>query len=729
MRHGFWKPTGMVLKAAILAVLVVGAGAGTASFASTDHVPAWKAEPKAGPRVTPRRFNGDVRHIPRGNIVVRERRPEPEVPAEAPGPFAIDGATQSETATAAAPSPTTDFAGLDFANFGAGWPPDTNGDVGPNHYIQTVNTSIGIFDKATGTRVAAFTFDSFFSNAATGTPCDNSNQGDPVVLYDPIGDRWIISDFAWADYTSGAMYECMAVSQSGDPVSGGWYFYAWKVNNGGAIPDYPKLAVWPDGIYMSVNNFATTGSGSFQNVQVWAFDRVAMEAGAPAGSVSFNLPRTAGGVTVFSLLPSNARVVTGLPAAGTPNYFASIYGAYAIRVWKFHADFANTSASTLTGPTNASTATFSVGPSTVPEKGGNNLDTLTYRLMMQNQYTNLAGKESLWLTHTVGSGGSPNIAQPRWYQLPVTGGVIASSPSQQSTWAPDSKNRFMPSLAVDKDGDMAIGYSVSDSTMYPSIRYAGRLAGDAPNTLGQSETSMIEGTGFQCCTFSDGSKNERWGDYSAMTIDPDGCTFWYTTEYYDTQPTTLRGTTGDNWKTRIGSFRFPSCGSTMSAPSISSFTPTSGASGTSVTLSGGGFTGATSVAFNGTAATFTVDSDAQITATVPSGATSGPISVTAPGGSATSTSAFTVTTSSVPAPRITSFSPTSGRAGTAVTINGTAFTGATSVTFGGGTSATFTVSSDTRITTNVPSGATTGRISVTTPGGIATSSTNFKVKH
>jgi hypothetical protein len=116
-----------------------------------------------------------------------------------------------------------------------------------------------------------------------------------------------------------------------------------------------------------------------------------MEAGAPAGSVSFNLPRTAGGVTIFSLLPSNARVVTGLPANGTPNYFASIYGAYAIRVWKFHADFANTTASTLTGPTNASTATFSVGPSTVPEKGGNNLDTLTYRLMMQNQYTNRSG--------------------------------------------------------------------------------------------------------------------------------------------------------------------------------------------------------------------------------------------------------------------------------------------------------------------------------------------------
>jgi hypothetical protein len=708
-----------------MAAVVLGAGAATASFAGTDAPRRQSLRPQAGPVVTPRHFNGDVRRIPRGNVVHPEQRPEPEAPVENVGPAAADGAVQTEAATAAAPGPTSSFAGLDFANWGAGWPPDTNGDVGPNHYIQTVNTSIGIFDKSTGARVAAFTYDTFFSQAPTGTPCDNSNQGDPVVLYDPIGDRWIITDFAWSNYTSGAMYECMAVSQSGDPVTGGWYFYAWKVGNGGALPDYPKLGVWPDGIYISANLFATSGSGSFQNVGVWAFDRAAMEAGAPATSIAFSLPRTIGGVTVFSLLPSNARVVTGLPSSGTPNYFASIYGAYAIRVWKFHADFANAANSTFTGPTSVPTATFNVGPSTVPEKGGNNLDTLTYRLMMQNQYTNLGGKESLWLTHTVGNGGSPNVAQPRWYQLPVTGGTIASSPAQQSTWAPDAKNRFMPSLAVDKNGDMAIGYSVSDSTMYPAIRYAGRLAGDSANTLGQGETSLIEGTGNQCCTFSDGSTNNRWGDYSAMTIDPDGCTFWYTSEYYDSLPTTLRA---DNWKTRIGSFRFASCGSTATAPAIGSFTPTSGATGDSVTITGTGLTGATSVSFNGTSATYAVSSDTQISATVPSGATSGPITVTTPGGSATSSSSFTVTTTSVPAPRITSFSPSSGKVGTAVTISGTGFNGATAVRFSNA-AATFTVASDAQIQTTVPSGATTGRISVTTPGGTATSSTNFKVKH
>ena len=146
--------------------------------------------------------------------------------------------------------------------------------------------------------------------------------------------------------------------------------------------------------------------------------------------MTFNLPRTIGGVSVFSLLPSNARTVTGLPPAGSPNYFASIYGSYNIRVWKFHVDWANTANSTFTGPTNASSGTFNVGPSTVPEKSGNNLDTLSYRLMMQNQYTNQGGRESLWLTHTVGNGGSPNVAQVRWYELPVTGGTVASSPRQ-----------------------------------------------------------------------------------------------------------------------------------------------------------------------------------------------------------------------------------------------------------------------------------------------------------
>jgi hypothetical protein len=342
--------------------------------------------------------------------------------------------------------------------------------------------------------------------------------------------------------------------------------------------------------------------------------------------------------------------------------------------------------------------------------------------MMQNQYTNQNGRESLWLTHTVGSGGT-NLAQVRWYELPVTGGTIASGPRQQSTWSPTATNRFMPSLAVDKNGDMAIGYSVSDASMYPAIRYSGRLANDPLNQLSQGETTLVQGLGFQCCTFSDGSTNNRWGDYSAMTIDPDGCTFWYTNEYYDEHPTTKAE---DNWLTRIGSFQLPGCSGTVtppSAPAISGFAPASGPVGTSVTISGSSFTGASAVAFNGTSAVFSVNSDTQITATVPAGATSGPISVTNSVGTATSATSFSVTPAA-PAPSIASFSPTSGRQGTVVTINGTAFTGATSVTFNG-RAASFSVVSDSQIRATAPNGGKTGPIRVTTSGGTATSTTNF----
>jgi hypothetical protein len=412
-------------------------------------------------------FSGDVRALPPAARARQERRerPEPASFLSPTGQLAPIGSGLPGDQLAPAPPPLASFEGLDFANWGDGHPPDTNGDVGPVYYIQTVNTSIGIFRKSDGVRVAAFGFNTFMSQGHFGNLCDTDNFGDPVVLYDSFHDRWVISDFAFKLDSQGNVvnppgsYQCFAVSRNGDPVAGGWRFYSLHVPD--ALQDYPKLGIWPDGLYMSANMFGFSANGSFQNVRVWALDLAAMESGASAQAVAFNLPQRIQGVYVFTLLPANARRQSGAPPAGTPNYFASVWGwTNRVRVWKLHADWATPANSTLTGPFDSmSPTTWSAPPSTVPEKNGNTLDTLAMRLMMQNQYTNFGGVESLWDTHTV-AGSTSSQAAVRWYQVPVTGGTVAANVNQAATWNPNLSSRFMPSVAVDKTGDMAIGYSV-----------------------------------------------------------------------------------------------------------------------------------------------------------------------------------------------------------------------------------------------------------------------------
>jgi cell division septation protein DedD len=511
-----------------------------------------------------RPFHGDLRRLPR--IPPRKReRPEREAPEQnLPGQLApIGSGVTAPPLAAPAPSTIANFEGLDFDNWGDGHPPDTNGDVGPDYYIQTVNTSVGIYRKTDGVRVAAFTFNTFMSQGQFGNLCDTDNFGDPVVVYDTFADRWIITDFAFQLTATGAVvnppgaYQCFAVSQSGDPVGGGWNFYSISITD--KLNDYPKFGIWPDGLYMSANMYGFSAHSSFSNVRVWAFNKAQMYAGAPTAQViTFNAAKSTMGGTNFTLLPANARLQTGSPPAGRENLFAALTGfTNVVRIWKFHVDWNNTANSTFTGPDDSSTgSSWAVGPGTVPELEGNTLDTLIVRAMMQNQYTNIGGVESLWNSHTV-AGASSSQAVVRWYQVPVTGGTIGSA-LQASTYNPDSRHRFMPSVAVDRTGNMAIGYSVSDATMYPAIRYAGRLAGDPVNTITQTETSLIEGTGGQVHTFSDGTLDHRWGDYSAMTLDPDGCTFWYTNEYYVTN--------GKDDHTRIGSFRFPQCDPLSATP-------------------------------------------------------------------------------------------------------------------------------------------------------------------
>ena len=509
-------------------------------------------------RADSRRF--DLRSLPRTPPVERERA---ELPEPNSHPVTVQGGTQPEPSTptgpptpqAPAPPPINVFQGLDRFNWGAGSPPDTNGDVGPNEFIQTVNTSIGVFRKTDGFQEAAFTFNTFMSQGHFGNLCDTNNFGDPVVLYDTFEDRWIITDFAFLTDISGNVlspsYQCFGVSMNGDPVSGGWNFYSIQISD--ALNDYPKFGIWPDGLYMSSNMFTFGAGSAFKTARVWAFNKAQMYAGSPTVKViTFDV---AGGD--FTVIPSNARLQTGTPPQGRPNLFVSTWQFLnALTVYKFHADWDHISLSTFTGPDIplAATGWPNANVANAAQPGtAMLLDVLQIRAMVQNQYTKFGGTESLWLPHTVRRQDTAGLAAPRWYQVNVTGGTVAASLPQATTWDPDAANvtnRFMPSLALDRAGNMAMGYSVSNGTTnFPSMRYAGRLAGDPINTFSQTEQTFFTGTASQ-------TGINRWGDYSAMTLDPDGCTFWFTSEYANPADQTFN----HRWLTKFGNIpAFPGC--------------------------------------------------------------------------------------------------------------------------------------------------------------------------
>lgn len=522
----------------------------------------------------PSAFDGNVRDLPRtppkdrGEQLRPRRFPRQSVPTIQ----LRDPVVQALAVKGKMPTPGTSFKGLDRQSWGSGVPPDANGDVGPHHYIQTVNTSIGIFSK-TGTQLAAFTFNAFWASADTGTPCDHSHQGDPIVLYDPSASRWLIADLAWTSFTNGPFYLCVAISKAADPLTGGWWLYSILADSEWFV-DYPKFGVWRDGYYASANLFDTRAGDVYKGVRVWALDRTALTLGQRFSPISFDLPCTVS-ACYANLLPSNFR--GALPPNGSPNFFGSIDQPNLFHLWKFHADWNAPLSSTFTGPTDLTTANFSMPCSAglmvacIPEKNGEWVDGLGDRLMMSLQYRRLSGGESLWVNHTVAASSAVGVPTGiRWYEIRDPNGTPTIY--QQSTFQPDSNYRWMGSLAVDRRGNMVLGYSVSSATMVPAIRYAGRLANDPPGQLSQGEAVLIQGTGAQS-----GGAN-RWGDYSAMTSDPvDDCTFWYTNEYYQV--------TGSNWLTRIGSFKFPTCFNSPSPTPTPTQRPTPEPSSTPISCS------------------------------------------------------------------------------------------------------------------------------------------------
>jgi hypothetical protein len=449
-----------------------------------------------------------------------------------------DGALQSTAAgPAVATTPGLNFAGVGNADYGFSpdaAPPDTNGAVGATQYVQWVNESFAIFDKATGALLSGPTRGNTLW-AGFGGGCETNNDGDPIVKYDRIADRWFFTQFS---VSTTPYLECVAVSTTSD-ATGSYNRYSFSYTN--QFPDYPKVGIWPDGYYITYNIF--TNGQIFAGSKLCAFDRTAMLAGAAAIQECFQLSTSFGGV-----LPSDQDGATA-PPAGSPNYLVN-FGSNSLNLWKLHADFANSTNATLTGPTNIPVAAFSAacgGGACIPQPGTRQrLDSLADRLMYRLAYRNFGANESLVVNQTVKVSGNKHsqVVGIRWYELRSPGG----SPTvfQQGTFSPDSTNRWMGSIAMDKVGDIAVGYSASSSSVFPSIRYTGRVPTDPLGTM-QAENVIQAGGGSQLANLS------RWGDYSAMTVDPvDDCTFWYTTEYLKTSGTF-------NWSTRIASFKFPGC--------------------------------------------------------------------------------------------------------------------------------------------------------------------------
>ncbi|MBI3827598.1 MAG: hypothetical protein HY294_16530 [Candidatus Rokubacteria bacterium] len=438
--------------------------------------------------------------------------------------------------------PTVDI--LNFPGVGQGdygftdqfAPPDTNMAVGATQVVQWVNASFAVFDKATGAIAGGFPKAGNTPWIGFGGGCETNNDGDPIAQYDKAANRWILSQFS---VSTTPFLQCVAVSTTSD-ATGSYARYSFSYGNSD-FNDYPKLGVWPDGYYISFNIF--TNGVTFAGSKVCAYDRAKMLTGAAATQQCFQLSPSFGG-----LLPSDLDGITA-PPAGAPNYFVN-FGTNSLNVWKFHVDWVTPANTTLTGPTNLPVAAFTPacngGTCIQQPTPGALLDSLADRLMYRLAYRKFPdGHEAMVVNHSVqATSPAPRHSAVRWYELRISGGVV--SVFQQGTFSPDASFRWMGSIAMDKVGNIAVGYSVSSRKVAPSIRYTGRVPTDALGTM-QSERTITNGVGSQTGGLS------RWGDYSAMSVDPvDDCTFFYTTEY-------LKATGSFNWSTRIASFKFPTC--------------------------------------------------------------------------------------------------------------------------------------------------------------------------
>lgn len=583
--------------------------------------------------------------------------------------------TALQTIRLAAPSVgnVTNFAGIGQGDFGftdSVAPPDTNLAVGATQVVQWVNTSFGVFSK-TGTLLAGPTAGNTLFQALGAThPCAVNNDGDIIAQYDKLANRWVLAQLSVTNGGTVGFFECVAVSQTSD-ATGAYNVYAFSYGTT-QFDDYPKIGVW-NNAYLATYNIFTNGQ-TFAGPKLCAFDRTSMLAGAAATQICFQLSTSFGGV-----LPSDIDGTTAPPAA-SQGFFVD-FGTNDLELWQLSNVNFTAGTATLTGPITIPVAAFSPacsgGGTCIPQSGTTQLlDSLADRLMYRLAYRNFGDHEALVVNHTITNGSSAAI---RWYEVRSP----ASTPTlfQQGTFAPDANFRWMGSAAMDHAGNLAIGYSISSSSLNPGIRFTGRSSTDPLGTLA-SEVDITDGTGSQTGGLT------RWGDYSSISVDPvDDCTLWYTTEY-------LKANGSFNWSTRIANFKFSSCGnpdySVTATPASQSVTQGNSTTFTTTVTPTGGFTGTVSLTVSGlpTGATGTfspaslASGNSTLTITTTSSTPTGsfPLTITGTSGSTTHTASVTLV---VNAPVVGDFSISATPASASVTAGGnTSYT--TTITGSGG---------------------------------------------
>lgn len=413
---------------------------------------------------------------------------------------------------------------MGLGNVNGVFPPDTEGDVGPDHYFLMINSSFAIYSKE-GIKLYGPADNSTLWDGFPG-PWSSTNDGDPIVVYDEGADRWFASQFA-VHTNDGSFWELVAISETGDPL-GAWYRYAFEFNY---FNDYPKFGVWHNA-YLGTFNYFNSSATSYVGGGAVALERDAMLAGDPdARMIVFPISNSK-----YGILPADYDGTP--PPSDEPAWFAHINrtGNKQLEIWKADINWNNPGSSTYSMQNSLVVEGFNASVGSIPQPGTTQtLDAIGGQLMFRLQYRNFGDYSTLVANHTVTANARASI---RWYELRKT--TTNWSIYQQGTWQPDNDFRWMGSIAMNANGNIAVGYSVSSSTTYPSIRYAGRTANAPLGQFNIPETTIVEGTSSQ-------TNVNRWGDYSTMSIDPtDDSTFWYAQMYR----------LGSNWRTQFASFNF-----------------------------------------------------------------------------------------------------------------------------------------------------------------------------